>query len=211
MAYLKPVVAETSPNLYSAAKSANLNSVEVNQINQMSSAIKKHRELVKMDSDAAQRTFDRLDSKAQDQLKFLFKDSDYAKDPESATDRVKGIFTTGLKIAASPLIGLFKLGGQYNRLLNTPYKVARQVAQGEDLFSGKTWTDAWGDRWLQNYATSLIKKQWGSNLTKFTGMNLPGGVQFNGEKIYNDAVDEITKMEQEMISGYSLPVLDMIG
>jgi hypothetical protein len=42
-------------------------------------------------------------------------------------------------------------------------------------------------------------------------MNLPGGVQFNGEKIYNDAVDEITKMETEMISGYSLPVLDMIG
>ena len=73
------------------------------------------------------------------------------------------------------------------------------------------YNDAWNDRWLQNYATSLIKRQWGSNLTKFTGMNLPGGVQFNGEKIYNDAVDEITKMEQEMISGYSLPVLDMIG
>lgn len=73
------------------------------------------------------------------------------------------------------------------------------------------YNDAWNDRWLQNYATALIKRQWGSNLTKFTGMNLPGGVQFNGEKIYNDAVDEITKMEQEMISGYSLPVLDMIG
>jgi hypothetical protein len=42
-------------------------------------------------------------------------------------------------------------------------------------------------------------------------MSLPGGVQFNGEKIYNDAVDTRTKMEQEMISSYSLPVLDMIG
>jgi hypothetical protein len=73
------------------------------------------------------------------------------------------------------------------------------------------YTDAWNDRWLQNYATALIKRQWGSNLTKFTGMSLPGGVQFNGEKIYNDAVDEITKMETEMISSYSLPVLDMIG
>jgi len=116
MAYLRPVVAETSPNLYSAAKSANLNSVEVNQINQMSSAIKKHRELVKMDANVAQKTFDRLDSKAQDQLKFLFKDADYAKEPDTATDRVKGVLSTGLKIAASPLIGLFKLGGQYNRL-----------------------------------------------------------------------------------------------
>jgi hypothetical protein len=143
MAYLKPVVAETSANLYTAAKNANLQPNEINQINQMSSAIKKHRELVKMDAGIAQKEFDRLDSKAQDQLKFLFKDTDYSKDPATAADRVKGIFTTGLKIAASPLIGLFKLGGQYNRLVNTPYKVARQVAQGEDIFAGDVWTDAW--------------------------------------------------------------------
>ena len=75
----------------------------------------------------------------------------------------------------------------------------------------ETWTDAWNDRWLQNYATALIKRQWGSNLTKFTGMQLPGGVQFNGEKIYDDATEEIRRMEDEMISSYSLPVLDMIG
>jgi hypothetical protein len=85
------------------------------------------------------------------------------------------------------------------------------VIEAYEIVDPVVYNDAWNDRWLQNYATSLIKRQWGSNLTKFTGMNLPGGVQFNGEKIYNDAVDEITKMEQEMISGYSLPVLDMIG
>jgi hypothetical protein len=73
------------------------------------------------------------------------------------------------------------------------------------------WSQVWSDRWLQNYTTAKIKYQWGSNLTKFTGMNLPGGVQFNGEKILNDAQDEIQKMEQEMISSYSLPVSDMIG
>jgi hypothetical protein len=85
------------------------------------------------------------------------------------------------------------------------------LVEAYEIVDPVLYNDAWNDRWLQNYATSLIKRQWGSNLTKFTGMNLPGGVQFNGEKIYNDAVDEITKMEQEMISGYSLPVLDMIG
>jgi GNAT superfamily N-acetyltransferase len=85
------------------------------------------------------------------------------------------------------------------------------LVEAYEIVDPTVYTDAWNDRWLQNYATALIKRQWGSNLTKFTGMNLPGGVQFNGEKIYNDAVDEITKMEQEMISGYSLPVLDMIG
>jgi hypothetical protein len=85
------------------------------------------------------------------------------------------------------------------------------LVEAYEVVDPELYTDAWNDRWLQNYATALIKRQWGSNLTKFTGMNLPGGVQFNGEKIYNDAVDEITKMETEMISGYSLPVLDMIG
>jgi hypothetical protein len=69
----------------------------------------------------------------------------------------------------------------------------------------------WNDRWLQRYATQLIKKQWGSNLTKFNGMQLPGGVTFNGEKIYNDAEAEIEKLEAEMSSGYSLPAYDMIG
>jgi hypothetical protein len=69
----------------------------------------------------------------------------------------------------------------------------------------------WEDRWLQRYATALIKQQWGSNLTKFTGMQLPGGVQFNGEKIYNDATQEIAKLEDEMINSYSEPPQYMIG
>ena len=85
------------------------------------------------------------------------------------------------------------------------------LVEAYEVVDPETWTDAWNDRWLQNYCTALIKKQWGSNLTKFTGMSLPGGVQFNGEKIYNDAVEEVNKMEQEMISSYSMPVLDMIG
>ena len=85
------------------------------------------------------------------------------------------------------------------------------LVEAYEVVDPNTWTDAWNDRWLQNYATALIKRQWGSNLTKFTGMSLPGGVQFNGEKIYDDATEEIRKMEEEMISSYSLPVLDMIG
>lgn len=85
------------------------------------------------------------------------------------------------------------------------------LVEAYEVVDPETFTDAYNDRWLQNYATTLIKEQWGSNLTKFTGMSLPGGVQFNGEKIYNDAVDARTKMEQEMISSYSLPVLDMLG
>lgn len=85
------------------------------------------------------------------------------------------------------------------------------LIEAYEVVDPDTWAQVWSDRWLQNYTTAKIKYQWGSNLTKFTGMNLPGGVQFNGEKILNDAQDELQKMEQEMISSYSLPVSDMIG
>jgi len=42
-------------------------------------------------------------------------------------------------------------------------------------------------------------------------MQLPGGVTFNGAQILADAANEIEKLEEDMISSYSLPVHDMIG
>ena len=85
------------------------------------------------------------------------------------------------------------------------------IVEAYQVLDPDTYTDAWGDRWLSRYATALIKKQWGSNLTKFSGLTLPGGVQFNGDKIYNDAVNEIEAMEKDMATSYSLPSFDMIG
>ena len=85
------------------------------------------------------------------------------------------------------------------------------IVEAYQVLDPEVYTDAWSDRWLTRYATALIKKQWGTNLTKFTGMQLPGGVQFNGDRIYNDAVAEIEQMEKDMSSSYSLPAFDMIG
>ena len=73
------------------------------------------------------------------------------------------------------------------------------------------YTDVWNDMWLKKYATALVKRQWGENLKKFEGMNLPGGVTFNGQKIWEEAQDECDKLEASVINDYSLPVTDMIG
>ena len=73
------------------------------------------------------------------------------------------------------------------------------------------YSKAFGERWLQNYATVLIKEQWGSNLKKFGNMQLPGGIVFNGQQIYNEAVQERKELEHDMITSFSLPVYDMIG
>ena len=85
------------------------------------------------------------------------------------------------------------------------------IVEAYQVLDPATYPDVWKDRWLQNYATAKIKYQWGSNLTKFTGMTLPGNVQFNGEQILNDAREEIQRLEEDVITSYSLPVHDLIG
>lgn len=85
------------------------------------------------------------------------------------------------------------------------------LVEAYEVIDPEEYTDVWSDRWLQNYVTAKIKYQWGSNLTKFVGMSLPGGVQFNGERILDDAAREIEMLENEMLTAYSLPPSDMVG
>lgn len=74
-----------------------------------------------------------------------------------------------------------------------------------------TYTDVYNDRFLKQYATALIKKQWGENMKKFQGVQLPGGVLLNGQQIFDEAVEEITRLEQEMQSRFELPPDMFVG
>jgi hypothetical protein len=65
--------------------------------------------------------------------------------------------------------------------------------------------EMYNDSWLKKYTTALIKRQWGTNLSKFDGMQLPGGVTINASKIFDEAVDDIEKLEQALMDSYSLP------
>ena len=79
------------------------------------------------------------------------------------------------------------------------------------LLDPNEYTDVWNDSFLKRYLTALVKRQWGQNLIKFTGVKLPGGVELNGRMIYEDAQREIDYILEEMSSTYELPPLDMIG
>jgi hypothetical protein len=85
------------------------------------------------------------------------------------------------------------------------------VAEVYSKIDPETYSDVYSDRWLLRYTTSLFKVQWGQNLSKFVGMTLPGGIQFNGDQIMQQGVEDKRNLEQEMISSFSLPVTDMIG
>jgi hypothetical protein len=66
-------------------------------------------------------------------------------------------------------------------------------------------SDVWNDRFLKKYATALIKRQWGNNMKKFSGIQMPGGVTLNGKEIYDEAAEEIEKIEEDMFNFNSLP------
>ena len=66
-------------------------------------------------------------------------------------------------------------------------------------------SDVWDDRFLKQYATALIKYQWGTNLSKFAGVQMPGGVTLDGPRIMAEAQVEIDKIETEMQAYNVLP------
>ena len=73
------------------------------------------------------------------------------------------------------------------------------------------YTRVWNDSFLKPYTVALMKRQWGQNLMKFTGVKLPGGVELNGRQMYDDAEKELERIRERMSETYELPPLDMIG
>ena len=69
----------------------------------------------------------------------------------------------------------------------------------------------YNDSFLKRYFTALVKRQWGQNLMKFQGVKLPGGVELNGRQIYDDAMNDLAIIREQMSNTYELPPLDFIG
>lgn len=69
----------------------------------------------------------------------------------------------------------------------------------------------WNDRWLKLYLTALIKKQWGENTKKYSGIQLLGGVTINGEQIFNEALTDIENLETELYERYNEPTRFFMG
>ena len=74
-----------------------------------------------------------------------------------------------------------------------------------------SYPDIFDDIYLKRYATALIKRQWGANLSKFTGVQLLGGVEMNGAEIYSQATEEIQRLEEQIQLAFELPPEYMMG
>ena len=71
--------------------------------------------------------------------------------------------------------------------------------------------DVFNDEWIKKYATAQIKQQWGANMKQFDGMPLPGGITINGQQVWDEAKEEIEKLEEEFSLNYELPANFIVG
>ncbi len=85
------------------------------------------------------------------------------------------------------------------------------IIEGYKFLDPNVFTDVYNDTFLKEYATALIKLQWGTNLKKFEGVQLPGGVTLNGQKIFDEASEELKVLRDEIRNTWELPVDMFVG
>jgi hypothetical protein len=99
-------------------------------------------------------------------------------------------------------------GFRFNRMSNRLYLDANWqtdfilgdyiIVQSYRAMDPTTWSKVYNEPWLKHYVTALFKKQWATNLKKFSGIQLPGGVTLDGDKLYDEATTEIKELEDEL-------------
>jgi hypothetical protein len=85
------------------------------------------------------------------------------------------------------------------------------IAEVYRTIDPETFTSIYNDMWLKEYTTALIKRQWGQNLIKFEGMQLPGGVTLNGRQLFDDATNEIERLRERIRLEFEMPVDFFVG
>lgn len=74
------------------------------------------------------------------------------------------------------------------------------IIQGYRALDPNEFTKVWNESWLKHYVTALFKKQWATNIKKFSGIQLPGGVTLDGDKLYDEAMSEIKELEDSLVN-----------
>ena len=120
-----------------------------------------------------------------------------------------------MKLNGTPLV---QFSRHQNRLYIHGEKETDDLVEGDylvaevfEIVNPTTHTSVWNDMWLKQYTTALIKRQWGANLIKFEGMQLPGGVTINGRQIFEDAMAEIERLREVIRLEREMPADFFVG
>jgi len=85
------------------------------------------------------------------------------------------------------------------------------VAEVYTAVDPDSFSSVYNDMFIKNYTTALIKQQWGMNMSKFEGMQLPGGVTISGRQILDDANTELRELEEKLRLEQELPPDFFVG
>lgn len=85
------------------------------------------------------------------------------------------------------------------------------IAEGYAVIDPDEFPNIWSDRWLQRYAIALLKRQWGMNLSKYSGIQMPGNVSFDGRSMLTEANQEVKDLEEELRSTHEGPCEFFVG
>jgi hypothetical protein len=189
---LDPKVAQLSPNLYSAAYNAGLQPNQINTVNQIAGTVNLNKKLMNMNNDAAQKEYKLLDPGVQDQLSAMYGEAPYV--PKAGENLIWRGIKDIKNIAIGPFKAAFKVAGEYNRGINTPYLVARQIQQGSSPFDAHVWSGAWdGKAIYDNKSLASLHGEYG-NTDTFVAMKTLEGLK-----------------PGEIIDAYGTPNAEIIG
>jgi hypothetical protein len=120
-----------------------------------------------------------------------------------------------MKLNGHPLV---QFSRHQNKLYIHGEKETKDLVEGDylvaevfEIVEPTTHTSVFNDMWLKQYTTALIKRQWGANLIKFEGMQLPGGVTINGRQIFEDAMAEIERLREVIRLEHEMPADFFVG
>lgn len=195
--YINPNVAQVAPSLYTASLNANLNRAQANQVNEVAGTIALNKRLSAMPSSQAQKEWTTLDPHAQEQIKAMYGDAPYIPKPQQnlALKVAKGITS----VALSPFRGIFEAAKVYNRVINEPYLVIRQITQGADPFDWDIYKNAWsGKAVYDNGSLQALHQKFGDTDT-FVAMKAleglkPGQIIDAYGRVNDQIIKSLTKM-----------------
>lgn len=72
-------------------------------------------------------------------------------------------------------------------------------------------SDIWNNKFMKSYATAKIKYQWALNMSKFSNIQMPGGVTFNAQTLMEEAKEEIQHLENDAMNLTLMPAEMFIG
>lgn len=85
------------------------------------------------------------------------------------------------------------------------------IAEVYQIVDPDTNTSIYNDMFIKEYTTALLKHQWGQNMSKFEGMQLPGGVTISGKEILAEAKIELDTLRERARLEQELPADFFIG